>query len=248
MATLKQHQVIALEKGVKSRVYAGLTEANKRIQKAELFAGHSRRYTPKEEGGEQLQPDKKIVQAKAEGVLREVQNTLGELFDLVLTKDSGNQIAKADLMVDGVVLVKDAPATYLIFLEKQLVDMRTLIGNLPQLDPAEEWSFDAPKDCFVTQPSESTKTKKVARAFVKAEATEKHPAQVDVVHEDITAGTWQTVKMSGALPATRVRELSERVDRLLKAVKLARESANSVEVEERKAGDAVLGYLFRAAA
>lgn len=245
---LKQHQVIALEKGVKSRVYAALTEANKRIQKGELFAGHSRRYTPKEEGGEQLQPDKKIVQAKAEDVLRDVQATLTELFDLVLTKDSGNRSAKADLLVDGTVLVKDAPATYLIFLEKQLVDLRTLIGNLPQLDPEEEWSFDEAKDCWVTQPSDSVKTKKVPRAFVKAAATPQHPAQVDVVHEDVTAGTWQTVKMSGALPAARTRELSERVDRLLRAVKLARESANSVEVEERKAGDAVLGYLFRAGA
>lgn len=241
---LKQHQIIALEKGVKSRVYAGLTEANKRIQKTDLFSGHSRRYTPKDEGGEQLAPDKKIVQAKAESVLHDVQQILTELFDLTLTKDSGNQIAKADLIVDGTTLIKDAPATYLIFLEKQLVDIRTLIGNLPQLDPAEEWTFDPAKDCFVTQPSESVKTKKIARPFVKAEATERHPAQVEVVHEDVTTGVWQTVKMSGALPAARVRELSERVDRLLKAVKIARESANSTEVADRKAGDVVLGFLF----
>ena len=241
---LKQHQVIALEKGVKSRVYSGLTEANKRIQKTDLFSGHSRRYTPKDESGEQLAPDKKIVQEKAETVLRDVQQILTELFDLTLTKDVGNQSAKADLIVDGTTLIKDAPATYLIFLEKQLVDLRTFIGNLPQLDPAEEWSFDKAKDCYVTQPSESLKTKKVARAFVKAEATERHPAQVEVVHEDITVGSWQTVKMSGSLPVARVRELNERADRLIKAVKIARESANSSEVADKKAGDVVLGFLF----
>jgi hypothetical protein len=35
---------------------------------------------------------------------------------------------------------------------------------------------------------------------VKAEATEKHPAQVEVYHEDVVVGQWKTVKFSGALP------------------------------------------------
>lgn len=244
MKSLKQHQVIALEKGVKSRVYAGITEANKQIQKADLFTGHSRKYTPKEEGGEQLPLDRKVVQVKAESVLQDVQRTLTELFDLTLTKDAGNQIAVADLTVDGVVLLQNVPATYLIFLEKQLVDLRTLVGNLPVLDPAEEWKFDAAKDCWVTDPADSVKTKKVPRNHVKSEATERHPAQVEMYHEDVPIGTWATVKMSGALPAARLRVLAERVEKLLKATKIAREAANSVEVTDRKAGDAVLGFLF----
>ena len=177
-------------------------------------------------------------------MLAGIQKTLSELFDLTLTKDTGNQQARADIVVDGNTLLKDVPATYLIFLEKQLVDLRTFIGNLPQLDPAEEWTFDAAKDCWVTQPSENVKTKKVPRAFVKAEATEKHPAQVETYHEDVPVGTWAMVKMAGAFPAARIRVLSERVDRLLKACKLARETANSVEVSDKKAGDVVLGYLF----
>lgn len=241
---LKLHQIIAIEKGVKSRTYAALTEANKQIQKAELFTGHSRRYTPKEEGGEQLPADKKVIQVKGEEVLAGIQKALSELFDLTLTKDTGNQQARADVVVDGTTLLKDVPATYLIFLEKQLVDLRTFIGNLPQLDPAEEWTFDAAKDCWVTQPSENVKTKKVPRAFVKAEATEKHPAQVETYHEDVPVGTWVMVKTAGAFPAARIRVLTERVDRLLKACKLARETANSVEVSDKKAGDVVLGYLF----
>lgn len=155
---LKLHQVIAIEKGVKSRTYAALTDANKQIQKADLFAGHNRRYTPKDEGGEQFPPDKKVIQIKGEEVLKGVQKSLTELFDLTLTKDTGNQQARANLVVDGATVLVDVPATYLIFLEKQLTDLRTFIGNLPQLDPAEEWSFDAAKDCWVTQPSENIKT------------------------------------------------------------------------------------------
>ncbi len=35
----KLNQIIAIEKGIKSRVYAGLTDLNKIVQKGELFNG-----------------------------------------------------------------------------------------------------------------------------------------------------------------------------------------------------------------
>ena len=57
-------------------------------------------------------------------------------------------------------------------------------------------------------------------------------------------GHWRTVKFSGALPATRVTELTERVRKLQEAVKYAREEANSVEVEEQKVGESIFNYLF----
>ena len=77
-----------------------------------------------------------------------------------------------------------------------------------------------------------------------SEATEKHPAQVQVYHEDIVVGTWTTVRFSGALPATEIRAMLERVTKLREAVKMAREEANGLEVTDRRVGDAVFGYLF----
>lgn len=41
-----------------------------------------------------------------------------------------------------------------------------------------------------------------------------------------------------------MNDLLERVEKLQQAVKFAREEANAVEVEEMKAGEALLGYLF----
>jgi len=52
------------------------------------------------------------------------------------------------------------------------------------------------------------------------------------------------VKFSGALPAQRVNELVDRVERLQEAVKFAREEANSLEVEDVKVGEKILGFLF----
>ena len=91
---------------------------------------------------------------------------------------------------------------------------------------------------------QTVRTKKIPRNHVKAEATEHHPAQVEVYYEDVAVGYWRTVKFSGALPARRVNELLERVERLQQAVKFAREEANNLEVEDQKVGEKVFQYLF----
>ncbi len=62
--------------------------------------------------------------------------------------------------------------------------------------------------------------------------------------EDIIVGCWKTVKFSGALPASRVKELPDRVDKLQQAVKYAREEANSIEASDKRVGEGVFGYLF----
>ena len=136
------------------------------------------------------------------------------------------------------------PVTYLLFLEKQLVDLHTFVKKLPVLDAAESWTFDESADCYATEPVQTVRTKKVPRNHVKAEATEKHPAQVEVYYEDVTVGYWKTVKFSGALPAKRVNELLERVEKLQQAVKFAREEANGTEVDRPAGRRKGLRYLF----
>jgi len=43
--------------------------------------------------------------------------------------------------------VGHVPATYLLFLEKQLTDLHTLVSKLPVLDASETWVFDQAADC-----------------------------------------------------------------------------------------------------
>lgn len=238
------NQIIAVEKGVKSRSFAELTEAHHALQKPTLLAGISRTYRPKDEEGERLPPESTKVQVKTEDVIRKTVASLTRLFDVTATKDWANVTARADVVVDGRTILVDVPVTYLLFLEKQLVDLHTFVRKLPVLDPAESWGFDNSADCWATEPVETVRTKKIPRNHVKAEATEKHPAQVEVYYEDVPVGYWRTVKFSGAVAATRVNELLERVEKLQQAVKFAREEANSTEVTDVRAGEKVLGYLF----
>ncbi|MFI6519280.1 hypothetical protein ACIBF1_27255 [Spirillospora sp. NPDC050679] len=238
------NQIIAVEKGVKSRTQRELTDAYHGLQKPALLSGLSRTYRPRDEEGETLPPESTKVQLKAEDVLREVAASLTRLFDVVATKDWANRAATADVVVDGRTLLTGVPVTYLLFLEKQLTDLRTLVDKLPVLDAGESWSYDESQDVWRTDPVETARTKKVPRSHVLYEATKEHPAQVEMYTEDVIVGTWTKVAFSGAMPARRVNELRDRVERLQAAVKFAREEANAAEVEDVKAGDAVFAYLF----
>jgi hypothetical protein len=240
----KLNQIIAVEKGVKSGSLRELTDAHHALQKQALLAGISRTYQPKDEEGEVLPPESTRVQVKAEDVLRTTATVLTRLFDVTATKDWANCVAKADIVVEGRTLLRDVPVSYLLFLEKQLTDLHTFVKKLPLLDAAEDWSFDGSADCWRTEQVRTIRTKKVPRNHVKAEATEKHPAQVEVYYEDIPVGYWSTVKFSGALPAKRVNELLDRVEKLQHAVKFAREEANNLEITDQHVGEVVFGYLF----
>ena len=184
------------------------------------------------------------MQIKAEDIIRKTTDELTKLFNVGSTKDSADSTAKADVVFNGVTLLSQVPATYLLFLEKQLADLHTFIKKLPVLDASELWTFDSSADSWATEPIQTTKTKKIPRNHVKAEATEKHPAQVEVYYEDVLVGNWRTIKFSGALPARRINELLNRVELLQEAVKFAREEANSLEVSEQKVGAKILNYLF----
>ncbi|GAA4494319.1 hypothetical protein GCM10023191_033310 [Actinoallomurus oryzae] len=240
----KLNQIIAVEKGVKSGALRDLTDAHHGLQKPALLAGISRVYRPKDEEGEQLPPESTRVQVKADEVIRRTAEVMTRLFDVTATKDWANCTAKADITVDGRTLLRDVPVSYLLFLEKQLTDLHTFVKKLPVLDAAESWSFDESADCWKTEPVRTNRTKKVPRNHVKAEATDKHPAQVEVYYEDVTVGHWTTTKFSGALPARRINELVDRVERLQRAVKFAREEANGAEVTDQRTGDVIFGYLF----
>ncbi|MEU6441456.1 hypothetical protein [Streptomyces sp. NPDC047046] len=240
----KLNQIIAVEKGVKAKSAQELGRAHQELQKPALLAGLSRTYQPKDEEGEQLPPESTRVQVKAEDLLKAASASLTRLFDVTATKDWANLDARADVVVDGRTLLAAVPVPYLLFLEKQLTALDGFLRRLPVLDAAETWAQDPSTDTWRTDPVRTVRTRKVPRNHVKAEATEHHPAQVEVYYEDIPVGYWTTVKFSGALPARRVNELLDRAERLLQAVRFAREEANAAEVEDRHAGAAVLGYLL----
>jgi len=242
----KLNQIIAVVNGKKTQTKKSLTDIYKKLQKSALFEGISRSYTPADDDGEMLPPEKKNVQYNSKAAIDEAQQCLKDLLDVTATQDWGNCQARGTLTVDGETVLEDVPVTYLLFLEKQLVDMQTFVQAIPVLDSAEAWSWDENADCYATEPSFSNRTKKVPRSHVLYEATEKHPAQVEMYHEDVKVGEWRTTKFSGALAAQEKNEILQRVRRLQEAVKFAREEANSMEVDDVNIGNRVFDFVFGA--
>lgn len=241
----KLAQIVAIASGVKTRTEDALTRAYKQIQKPAPFKGISRVYTPKDDEGERLPAEATQVQVRVEDLIADVRAAMVRMLDVVATQDVANARASADLVVDGVVLVENVPVTYLIWLEKQVVHLRTFISKLPVLDVAENWTYDPDAKAWKTEATETTRTKKIPRNHVLAKATDRHPEQVQVYNEDVVVGYWKTVHFSGAIPAGTVFELNERVEKLLDAVRFAREQANMVPVTDVSVGSAILTYLFR---
>ena len=245
MNKAKLNQIIAIEKGIKSRVYSEITDLHKAAQKPELFNGFIKEYRPVDDAGETLPADKKRVQFAVQEVLNKVARVETELMSITARKDWTNCTAKANVEVDDVVILKDVPVSYLLFLEKQLTDIHTFVDKLPVLDEAETWNKDVNSGLYKTEAIQTHRTKKVAKPIVLFPATPEHPAQTQLVSEDIIAGFWHQVKLSGAMPKPTQEVLLERVEKLLNAVKTARESANShEEVASPEVGDAIFSYLL----
>lgn len=240
----KLNQVIAVIAGKKKQATEAITKIYHIIQKAPLFDGLSRNYQPKDEEGEKLPPESKLIQASVNSMILDARAALTEMYDVVATQDHANCRAKATVLVDGKTLLSEVPVTHLLFLEKQLKDVETFIIKLPTLDPAETWNYSESAGCHATLPNETVRTKKVPKAFVKAVATKEHPAQVETFHEDVVAGYWKTVKFSGAMPAKMKNDMLDRVRKLHEAVVKAREEANSIEAPPVYEGKTIFDYIF----
>lgn len=173
---------------------------------------------------------------------------MSNLYDLECAKDTGNQTARADVVVDGEVLLSDVPVTFLMYLEKELVHLRTLVEKTPNPDAALQWARDENQGFLVSNEVRVSRTKKVPRSMKTVESTEHHPAQVHVYTEDVPIGWVVKKSFSGALPEVDKRRLLHRISVLRDAVKSARSQANETAVSVTKVGHKVFDWCFRGTA
>lgn len=243
----KLNQIIAIEQGEKARTNKATAPLFHALKTEALFAGLTRTYEPVDDNGERLPDETARVKYTVPAIIEHFVKNSTRLLDLSATKDNTNMGAYADVEVDGTVIIDQAPVTFLLPFEKYLSqEVRGLAESLPVLDVAQDWTESASEreGIYETETIQRHRTKKVNRVLELSPATDKHPAQVQLVAEDVLAGYWNEKKFSGAVPASYKAELIERVEKLIQAVKVAREQANDTEVVDLKVGEAVFGYLF----
>lgn len=168
-------------------------------------------------------------------------------LDAVLQKERTNQEAKADLVVNGTTIAKDVPATFLLGLETKLKTIRqNIYETIPTLQPGIKWEPDETQGHNVyrrSTPEEKFRTKKVMKNHVVAEATKEHPSQVQVYTEDEKVARIITDTWCGMVSPADKSDLLGRVDNLIRAVKKARQKANTTEVVNMTIGKELFAYI-----
>ncbi|HTG95728.1 MAG TPA: hypothetical protein VL866_24215 [Pyrinomonadaceae bacterium] len=240
----KLHQIIAIEEDAKNKIGSVTAMLEREALKPDSFNGLARTYRPKDEGGEPLPPEHKRVQLDARKEIDKFIKAKTELIDLTATKDWANMEARADVEVNGQVILIAVPVTHLLFLSKQLDHFRNYVEKLPTLDESEEWKVDPSTGQWRTDITTRHRTEKIVDFKTVSEATKEHPAQVAQLTKDVTVGYWDQTKLSAALPVPQKEELITKIEELLSAVKLARGKANEVEAPRQKIADTLFEYVL----
>jgi hypothetical protein len=247
----KLNQILAIEKREKTSLNEFVTRFYHRIGRVELLQGMTRTYEPRDslEGNpdqETFPAETVRVQVNVEDELKKVAQAFVRLLDVEGTKDWTNTRATADIVLeDGTTLLVDVPVTYMLWLEKQLVDLETIALKLPTLNPMYRWVYDENMNAYGWAENVlQRRTKKVPEVLVKYPATDKHPAQTEVYQKDVETGTYSKREFSGAIPASKVTTLLGRIRAVQRAVKMAREQANMVDVIDPRVGQQVIDYIF----
>lgn len=168
-------------------------------------------------------------------------------FDAVLQKETTNQNAAADLVVDNITIAKDVPATFLLGMESKLKELRTVFESAPTLAPGIAWEKDETQGRGVYRMKNADEKVKTAKSFmhkVLYDATDKHPAQIEKWEEQVPVGKYITNTTCGMLSPAEKSIYLGRIDKLIQSVKKARMQANTAEVVSCSCGDAMFKYIF----
>lgn len=167
--------------------------------------------------------------------------------DIIFRKNKTNQSAVSDLHFNGEILVKDVPVDELLGLEVRLTNLRGMLTQMPALDASKVWEPDSSTGCLAWKarnPDVTTKTEKKTTPVVLYEATDKHPAQIKEINQDVVVGTNTTINYSGAATSLQKAQVLRNVDELIGEVKKARMRANTSVAVEDSIGSALISRIL----
>jgi len=234
----KLHELLAVStnqenQANKTRADLMTTFGNKR----HLFEQKLVTFKSNEEGIAPVTEAQSDIQSTVQKELTWISSILSKDIDIGHQIDIANTEAKADIVTeDGDTLAESVPATSLLQLEKHLQKFHELLVTVPTLDPAKGFTQDTNRESGIFRAREVLKnrTKKVNKPLVLYPATEKHPAQTQLVTEDVAVGTIQEQEWSALLTPAQKGDLIERCEVLLRAVKKARARANELDLDVTK--------------
>jgi len=244
----KLHQLLAVEGDLKGLYNSILAETKQQFQKHtdRYFEYHARtelfdESDPEEADSHKVMDD--MVQTKLEYTSEHIVRFLDARFQLECT----NQVAVGNIVIGNEVIATDVPATFLLGLESKLASIRdTIYKTIPTLQPGVLWIEDETMPSGVVKkkdPDEKFRTKKIRKNHVLALSTKEHPEQVEVYTEDVKVARILTDTWCSMYSSRQKAAVLARIDKLIRAVKKARQDANATKVKEVLIGDALFNYI-----
>lgn len=241
------HQTLAVESAKEKAAKNLIAESLKTFGKSTLFTGQYRKLTMFNEEDKHSETEEyQELTTTVDENLDYLVKPLSSWFDAVLMKDSANQEARADILIDGLTLVKDVPATFLLGLENKLNQVRVLYLAIPTLPPGIKWELDDQRGEGVYRAAHEEVTMKSIKDSdfrTVAEATKEHPAQVAQIQINRDVGQYAITKWNGMMTPVEKAARISRIDELMNAVKEARMRANKVEVKHQSIGIDLLNFI-----
>ena len=241
----KLHEILAIEQDRKNKANLSIGESKKLFTKnIATFDGMVKKYVPTEEDAEQIPDESKELVATVKQTLEKASTSIITAINATLSKEETNAsgVAQAELVLDGKSFGSFA-ATTLLSLESHLVKVLDMYKAIPTLDASKKWEFDEQNDCYRTAEEVKFRTIKRPKVIVKYEATEKHPAQTELINIDFQVGRYETTYFSGRITPLQKSKLVDKIEKLIEAVKVARSKANNVEVKNIKLGENIFEFL-----
>ena len=249
--TTALHEILAVETGLaetanrvqkettktlenKKTIFTGLLKAH------ELFADEDQHKTQANESKE--------VESTVKEQLDYASVEIGRYWDSIFKKEEANQRAKADIIIDGQVIVEGIPSIVLLSMEKKLSSLLGMYNAIPTLDAAKAWEPDTTyfkKDVFRTKHNRETQQAVSVKDFQEiSPATVQFKAQVVEFVKTEVVGKFIQTDYSGMLTSVDKAEKIQRLTALIRAVKTARQRANTTEVnQELRFGKELLDYI-----
>jgi len=243
----KLHELLAVMNDAAQAANSILSETSTTFSKRpDHFKGQTKTVSFFDEAraGENLSETKEHVTTVYDK-LDHTARVVGRYWDALLQLEETNQHARADLVIGGDTLAKDVPATFLLGMETRLKELRAVLMQAPTLAPELSWTVDetAGQGVYVSPAQVNFKGEKQRMHKVVYDATKEHPAQIETWTEDKPVARIEAVHRSTMLTPAAKSAMLERCDALIRAVKKARQRANTVEASSRKIAKGMFDYI-----
>lgn len=242
----KLHQLLAVESDLDGKFKRVCEETKKTFAKPALFTGFNRRLEVFEEDSVDWPEENQDMTTTVKDRIDYTSTSIVAYLDALYQKEATNQTAQADLIVDGTTIGTKVPATFLLGLETRLKYIRGVYEAMPTLGAGIEWkpSLDKGDGIFeMVHPEEKIKTKMTFKSQILVEPTEHHPAQIEKWEEQIPVGKFIKTVWTGLVTSATKAEMLGRIDKLLRAVKMARQKANSAKVVNDHIAANIMDYI-----